>query len=222
MKKQLLTAATLSLMFGASQHINAQGLDAYVGVASDYVFRGISQTQEDPAVQAGISFDIQSGFYARGFVSEVEINGASVELELAGGYRFQINQDFSLNTEFTYSIFTDEDNGRNSDYAELVAVLDYKKVAQFTLAHTNDSYGTDDAATYVEGRFNLPLHDVIKTAAYVGINTFDGNQEDYTVYGFDAWTHIGAVKFKMSFTDTDIKSVDEADSRIFVTAHYSF
>jgi uncharacterized protein (TIGR02001 family) len=206
-----------------SNSVNASPFDFNLGVVSDYVYRGISQSGEDPAVQASIKFRPAKNWFVRGFVSEVEspYNG-NLEFEFGGGYQVQLDNNFNLKIEGIYNIFTDEETG-DSDYAEANVVLDYKKLFQATLGHTFDYYGTGDAATYVEGRFQLPLHDVIKTAAYVGYYSLDGNAgESYSLFGFDAWTHIGNIKFKVSFTDTDIKGSDMADSRIFVNASYRF
>lgn len=194
-----------------------------LGVASDYVYRGISQTGEDPAVQAKFQFKPTKNWYVELFASEVETpyNG-NLELEFATGYQDKLNEDFSYTAELTYSVFTDEAGG-DSDYLEANLVLDYKRFIELTLSHTADYYGTSEAATYVEGRFNLPLHDVIKTAVYVGRYSIDGNVLDsYSLVGFDAWTNIGDINFKLSFSDTDIERMDTADSRIFVTASYQF
>ncbi len=218
-KKSLVLASSMLL----SSSLWANPFDFSVGVASDYVYRGISHSGEDPAVQASIKFRPAKGWFVRGFVSEVEspYNG-NLEFEFVGGYEFQLDKDFSLMIEGVYNVFTDEETG-DSDYAEANVVLDYKKVFQATFGHTLDYYGTDESATYLEGRFQLPLHDVIKTAAYVGYYSLDGNAgESYSLVGFDAWTHIGDIKFKVSFTDTDIENSDLADSRIFVNASYRF
>jgi uncharacterized protein (TIGR02001 family) len=67
------------------------------GVVSDYLFRGISQTNRKPAVQAGLEFDHASGWYLGGWGSNVSwLSDASssaapisssVEFDGYGGYR---------------------------------------------------------------------------------------------------------------------------------------
>ncbi|MFN3591417.1 MAG: TorF family putative porin [Thermaurantiacus sp.] len=55
---------------------------------SDYRFRGISLSNRKPAVQAGIEMETQPGFYAGIWGSSIEeFNGATVELNLYGGWR---------------------------------------------------------------------------------------------------------------------------------------
>ncbi|MEO1766568.1 TorF family putative porin [Thiobacter aerophilum] len=50
---------------------NAAPLTANVGITSDYVFRGVSQTQGGPAIQGGIDYAHPSGFYVGTWASNV-------------------------------------------------------------------------------------------------------------------------------------------------------
>lgn len=63
-----------------------------IGVVTDYRFRGISQTQRDPALQGGVDFTHDSGFYVGFWASTVKFIRRSggdgrVELDIYGGYR---------------------------------------------------------------------------------------------------------------------------------------
>lgn len=72
-----------------------------VGVTSDYIFRGITQTQHDPALSGGVDYSHASGFYAGAWLSMqswVETGGtaalgdayktdSNLELDLYGGYK---------------------------------------------------------------------------------------------------------------------------------------
>jgi len=223
MNKLRSSLIVLSLVGGSAGWANELPFDATVGVASDYVYRGISQSGEDPAVNAGIKFSISDGWYARGFFSEVESRfDGNQEVEFAGGYQGAFNKDFQFNAELIYSAFTGEQNG-DSDYAEATFSIDYKKFFKATLGFASDYYNTGDSSLYAEGRFNLPLHDIIKTEFYAGYNSLDDQAgESYALLGVDAWTYIGNIKFMLSFTDTDIDNSDNADSRLFVNASYQF
>jgi len=68
-----------------------QQLSGSVALVGDYRFRGMSQTYTQPAVQAGAEYDSKSGVYAGTWGSNVSgnqfLNGASLELDLYGGYR---------------------------------------------------------------------------------------------------------------------------------------
>lgn len=69
-------------------------LTANVGLYSQYVFRGIAQSGEKPAVQGGMDLTHTSGFYAGFWGSNVSwledyqgYSTGSLELDLYGGYR---------------------------------------------------------------------------------------------------------------------------------------
>ena len=68
-----------------------------VTIVSDYLFRGISQTQAKPTIQATLDFTHASGFYLGLFGSGVSHaaynNGSGAEIDVYGGYRHSLNAD---------------------------------------------------------------------------------------------------------------------------------
>ena len=65
-------------------------LTGNAGLFSDYRFRGYTQTGYRPAFQGGFDFSHKSGFYIGNWNSNVEqglYNGASLEMDLYGGYK---------------------------------------------------------------------------------------------------------------------------------------
>jgi uncharacterized protein (TIGR02001 family) len=63
-----------------------------IGVVTDYRFRGISQTRLRPALQGGVDFTHDSGFYVGLWASTIKIvrdfgGTGRVELDIYGGYR---------------------------------------------------------------------------------------------------------------------------------------
>jgi uncharacterized protein (TIGR02001 family) len=72
-------------------------LTANVSLTSNYVFRGISQTGGEPAIQGGFDFSHKSGLYLGTWGSNVSwltdfqgYKSGSMELDLYGGYRNSI------------------------------------------------------------------------------------------------------------------------------------
>ena len=88
-------ATALAAMLGLAAAGAAQaGVSGSAALTSDYVFRGVSQTNEDPAVQAGVEYAHDSGFYAGAWGSNIswlsDIPGdisSSLELDGYVGYR---------------------------------------------------------------------------------------------------------------------------------------
>ena len=71
-----------------------------VMLLSDYVFRGVTQTQGKPAVQATLDFVHASGAYLGVFGSSVSNaaynNGSGVEIDLYGGYRYPLDETSNI------------------------------------------------------------------------------------------------------------------------------
>lgn len=71
-----------------------------VTLVSDYLFRGVSQTQGHATVQANLDFSHVSGLYLGMFGSGVSHaaynNGSGSEIDLYGGYRYALNADSNI------------------------------------------------------------------------------------------------------------------------------
>lgn len=82
MKKLLLTIIAFpSLMFAE--------FSANVGLSSNYVWRGVTQTADELAVSGGFDYAAESGFYAGVWGSNVSFNGDDAggnEFDLYGGW----------------------------------------------------------------------------------------------------------------------------------------
>jgi len=98
--KHSLIALVLASLFAvpalADEPASPHTLTANVGVVSDYVFRGISQSQHRPALQGGVDYAHASGAYVGLWASQVSWTDRPdwtyqkdnrVEVDLYGGYK---------------------------------------------------------------------------------------------------------------------------------------
>src|SRR5262245_47947282 len=96
-RQWIRTAALLAALAApglAASHESSHTLAANVGLYSQYVFRGLAQTGERPAIQGGADYAHASGFYSGTWLSNVSWfsdtnagNSNSLEWDLYGGYR---------------------------------------------------------------------------------------------------------------------------------------
>jgi len=110
MKKSLLALAMLAAL--TPLHSNAQTKDSEaasttasplagnLAIVSDYRFRGISQSYRLPAVQGGLDYAHDSGFYLGNWNSSVSgnqyPNGASLEMDFYGGFKIPLSDAVTL------------------------------------------------------------------------------------------------------------------------------
>lgn len=82
-------------------------LTANLGFVSDYLFRGITQTAHAPAIQGGVDYAPDTGFYAGTWASNVSGNffpGGSLEWDVYGGYNHKVSEDLAWSAGlYTYN-----------------------------------------------------------------------------------------------------------------------
>ncbi len=86
-KKNLLIAGGILLLALLANNARAAEVSGMAGVQSDYIYRGINQSQ-GPSAWAGLQLNMDSGLYAGAWVGQVEFDGseASEETDWYAGF----------------------------------------------------------------------------------------------------------------------------------------
>lgn len=89
-------------------------------IVSDYRFRGVSQTNNEMAVQAGITVSHDSGFYVGAWGSNLAgwgtFGGANLELDLIAGYKQKLGDSAVLDVGITWYMYPG--GAAKTDFAE--------------------------------------------------------------------------------------------------------
>jgi uncharacterized protein (TIGR02001 family) len=154
-------ADSLAQPAGAQVALGDTGLSATITgtAASDYLFRGISQTRSRPAYQISTAeVSHTSGFYIGGFLSNVRFLGtdARQELDVFGGYRAAVG---GLNFDiggvwYTYPGYDRAPGQFGLNYAEVQLKASREVGPVNLLAQVNVSpnfFGSSGTGVYVEG-----------------------------------------------------------------------
>ncbi|WP_309089746.1 TorF family putative porin [Phenylobacterium sp.] len=119
--KVSLLAAAGTLAFSGVAHAQDEGpvsLSFNVGAATEYVFRGVSQTDEDPQVFGGVDATLGSIGYAGVWASNVDFGDSTdFEYDLYAGVRPTLGA-VSLDLGVIYYGYADQPSGANWDYWE--------------------------------------------------------------------------------------------------------
>lgn len=184
MRTAFACAVAAAALLSAS---NASAQDAEiawnVGVVSDYVFRGFSQSDENPAIQGGV--DLTAGsFYAGAWASTVDFgDDTAAEVDLYGGFRTEA-AGFALDLGVVAYLYAEAPDGADYDYVELKAAAS-RAVGPVTAGavvyYSPDFFGVDEEATYVEGNIAFTPADKWTVSGAVGHQTLDVN-DDYTTW----------------------------------------
>lgn len=103
-----LACVVLALAASASRAESKVEVHGSAGVVSNYVFEGVSQSWNGPALQAEIGLEHESGAYAGAFASTVsprQYPGGSIEIESWVGYEYEWKRDASVSAELAYFAF---------------------------------------------------------------------------------------------------------------------
>jgi uncharacterized protein (TIGR02001 family) len=96
---RIIAAAAAALLWAASAA--AADLSGEAGVVSDYRYRGVSLSNGNPALQASVTLEHNSGLYATAWGSTLD-HGTQTEVDFTGGYSKDLSKGFSLDVSSTY------------------------------------------------------------------------------------------------------------------------
>lgn len=237
--KQLLNALILTGLVGVpsvslAAEESPHSLSANVGIYSNYVFRGISQTGGDPALQGGLDYSHSSGFYLGtwgsnvGWIEDFQgYNSGNVELDVYGGYRGEIGKtglSYDLGAvQYTFpgkrpAATTD------ADTTELYAALGWKWfTAKYSHYISDEVFGfaNADGSYYMDVSASVPIGETGLTAgAHWGTFKFKKNgPQDYDDWKISLAYDMGNlskvasdVTVGVAYTDTNAKKANWTDA----------
>ncbi|OFZ98904.1 MAG: hypothetical protein A2Z44_04550 [Betaproteobacteria bacterium RBG_19FT_COMBO_58_11] len=215
-----LASSIAGIGFVSSSAIAADSphtLTANVGLYSQYVFRGLAQTNEEAALQGGFDYSHASGFYlgvwgsnvswlkenatsSAGVVSGSYNTGGSLELDFYGGYKGSIG-DFGYDVGLLQYYYPGSQTGTNIDANTLEAYVagSWKWFSvKYSHAISNDVFGTKDASgtSYWDFSASFPVGETgLTLGAHYGIQTYEGRDNRLSstllnndnLYSYDDW-----------------------------------
>jgi uncharacterized protein (TIGR02001 family) len=114
----------------------AEGLSGSVAVTTDYIYRGLSQTGGNPAIQGGVQWQWPAGWNAGVWSSTVEFTpdrGPRFEVDAHAGRAWSLNTDWSARIGWTHYFYPD-DEGLEYEYDELSAAISFQQRVTATIA----------------------------------------------------------------------------------------
>lgn len=195
-------------------------------LTSDYVFRGVSQTDEEPALQLGADLNFESGFYAGAWVSNVDFGagGPDIEIDTYLGWNADISDDWNFDIQVNRYNYIGEDDGYGAiDYNELITTVTWAETISLTYGFTNDVYALGERGQYfgLGGSWDVG-HDIGLDVG-VGMSTFDDATgfDNYRDWSISLNRDFGPVNASLGYYDTDgegnFNFGEAADGRIVLT-----
>lgn len=153
-------------------------------LTSDYVWRGSSQTREDPAVQVGATIAHDSGVYASAWGSTVSYrpdNGARTEFDVSAGWRGKLGADWGLDAYLLRYQYPSSDTDLN--WTELNAALTWRDRIWVSVGHSTDAMASDTTGTYVLLGARQTLSESVRVEGTVARYLLDSDDADSYTHG---------------------------------------
>ncbi len=196
-------------------------ITANVAIATDYMFRGLSQTDNKGAIQGGLDYSHDSGIYVGVWASNVDFNGETssgrawsdnLEVDTYLGFSNDISD-----TGFSYDIgilrynYNDDkksDAGTNEWYIS-------GSYSFFTAGYkySSDWYGSDKSSEYLHAGVDFDLPYEVALSATVGKSfgdTYDkkvrGKNAEYVDYSIGVTKEVVGVEVGLSYFGNDLSN----------------
>ncbi len=233
-RSRLRTRIAIAMLASLAASSAMAGTSGSVSLTSDYVFRGVSQANQKPALQGGVEYAADSGAYLGSWGSSVSWLSdsstsaapisSSLELDVYGGWRGKISDAVSFDVGALYYAYPGSfPAGFNrADTLELyagltVAASEHLSLgAKYSVATTDVfGYADSDGSGYLDLSANLALNEGWSLSAHAGKQWIRRN----TAFEYTDWklgvtrSFDNGISVGLAYTGTD------ADTALYTNAY---
>lgn len=242
MQKRIIASALAAALLGSGAAFAEDSpFSANVSIVSDYAYRGISQTDQRPALQGGFDYAHDSGFYVGVWGSNVSwlsdaekgtgVNSSnSLEIDVYAGYAAElgpIGLDVGL-LQYYYpgdfdSAWKTATNLDNPNTLEGYVGVSWEFLS-FKYSHSfTDLFGAPDSkdSGYYDLSASYEVMDGLTLDAHYGYSDIR-NADNYEDWKLGATYSAGGFDFGLHYVDTDIKNSRIADERVILSVSRAF
>ncbi len=218
-------ALTTATVVAVAEEAPVHSFSANLAVTTDYIWRGVSQTDNEPALQGGVDYAHASGLYLGAWASNVDFgpgDDSDIEIDLYGGFANEVG-DFSYDLGVIHYDYPGEGD---NDFDEVYLGLGYDFLSA-KVSYT-DEFGEDgDDATYYEAGADFELPMAVALGLHVGYYDIDPDDGfDYTDWKVAVAREYSGFNFELAYTDTDLSDNecggDYCDGRAIFTVSREF
>ena len=215
----LATAATAGVA-------SAEGtVTANVAVVSDYVFRGISLSDNGPAIQGGADYTADA-WYAGVWASSVT---EGIEMDVYAGVTPTTGPvDWDIGA-IGYFYPGADDDGAEFDYYEIKVGASHEFTEQISAGaevyYSPENFGETGNALYWEINGTYQINDAIAVDAHYGNQNIDepagpGTEDDYNTWNIGTTFAMHGFEIDLRYHDTDIDAGDDIEAYTYGESSY--
>ena len=177
------------------------------GIYSQYIFRGLTQTDRKPAFQGGFDLATPGGFYAGTWGSNISWlhdagvvdHGASLEWDFYGGYKYAFNDDWGMDVGVLQYWYPGDylEGVTKPNTTELYIAGNWKWVSLKYSHAVSNTFGIPDShnSWYLDLSANYPLTESWTLNTHVGRQEYKGQTN-----GFNNGDNLNYTDWKVGVT----------------------
>ncbi|NNF96899.1 MAG: hypothetical protein HKM94_08245 [Halobacteria archaeon] len=176
--KTLIASSILAVSAVASSMAMAESaFTGNIGVTSNYIWRGLSQTDNQAAIQGGLDYE-NSGFYVGTWLSNVSwTNVEGYEMDIYAGYGFDLGP---TSWDVGYIAYTYPLSDPGEDFSEVYLNFGWTWLSAGIAYNVDSDAGGDDSHKYYYVAGEWEVGKGLALGALIGSYDFDGGSEaDY-------------------------------------------
>lgn len=220
---KLLKTTAIAGLLAVSGAATAVEVSGNVALTSDYMWRGLSQTDASPAIQGGFDASFDSGFYAGIWGSNVDFKddvgnstNESMEIDTYAGWAGEFG-GVGVDVGFLNYHYPTADDGTN--FTEAYTGLSFGPVSltyYMGLDLGTENMGDTNVGDYTDLGIDLGGYSGVNFSAHFGhYDMRDG--DNYDDWKLAASTSLMDVDFELAYVDQDADS-DEQEQVVFTVS----
>ena len=229
MKKSIIALVLGSVFATGVTHVVAaeeakspHSFTGNVSLASEYSYRGISQSDNKPALAGGADYSHASGAYVGAWASTIKwleetsvYDKSQVEVDVYGGYKLELAKDVTVDVGVLRYLYPGDKNvGMVSpNTTEVYAALNYAFAGVKYSHSTTNLFGAADSkgSGYLDLYVNYDLPIGVQLNLHVGKqNVKNSSAFDYTDYKIGVTKDFGFASGAIAYIATTGDAIDTA------------
>lgn len=227
--RNLLIYSVLASIAAAPAFAQEVTVSGNVALTTDYAFRGVSQTDESPAVQGGFDATFgDTGVYAGTWASNINFGtgGANLELDVYAGYKFALGPVAMDVGVVGYYYPGAADDLAELDYVEAYVKPSFALSDQLTvgggLYYSPEFTGESGDGIYVELNGAFTVSPELSFSGAVGQQSVDAvgffaGEDQYLTWNAGGTYNAMGLGFDLRYVATDVDNVSIYDDRVVFT-----
>lgn len=202
-------------------------------LTSDYVKRGVTQSDGDPAIQIGVELSGDNGFFVGAWGSTIDIrNGPTrkrdLEVNYYAGYVFDATDELRFSATAVAYVHPGQSGDINYDYQEYAISGNFADRTWLEFAYSPDLYHSGHSSSNIDLYTEWPLNSVWSIGGGAGRYDASGVSDGaYSYWQLGVTASLRWADIDLRFHDTEkwvsvISSPDRAKSRLALTIQVPF